>query len=496
MSIHQDIDTQHKKVDEWHEKEEVLDQDAVALAATYTPGSAEEKALVWKIDKRIIPCIWILYTLSYLDRANIGNAKTGGLEKDFNLSSTQYSICLLVFFISYVIFEVPSNLLIGRLRPSIYLSALCVIWGGVAALMGATNNYRELAGVRFSLGVLEAGFAPGVAFYLSSWYTRYELTKRYSLYYTATAVSGAFSGLLAGVITQHLNGARGLEGWRWLFIIEGVVTSFVGLFTWYFMPDWPSTTKFLSGEERVLAAQRLAYDGLASTAGAQGHLGHWDALKRTLTNWRTWMFVFLYMLCTGAQTIQYFVPTLIASLGWTGYIGQYHTIPLYACAFVFILGFCFAADYTRRKPELICLAASLGTVFFIITVANTKHMVQYVFLILAFGCVYALPPMVLTWVPNVVSSPAEVRAATLGLVNALGNSASIYGVFLWPKTDAPRYIPGFSATTVFLGLIAITAPIMKLLVAKYPTERLDTDKVVRDEIEKQRAQGRLPAGHA
>ncbi|WWC65223.1 uncharacterized protein I303_107837 [Kwoniella dejecticola CBS 10117] len=493
MSTHDLHDSsQVKKADEWHEQDEVLNQDAVELAAQYVPGSAAEKAFVRKIDKRIVPCIWVLYTLSYLDRANIGNAKTGGLESHFKLTSTQYSIVLLVFFISYVIFEVPSNLLIARVRPSLYLSGLCIVWGGVAALMGATHNYQQLAGVRFALGVLEAGFAPGVAFYLSSWYKRYELASRFALYYTATAISGAFSGLLAGVITQHLDGARGIEGWRWLFIIEGVGSSFVGCFTWYFMPDWPSTTKFLTGEERLLAAQRLAYDGLANTGGAQGHIGHWQACKMVLVDWRTYMFIFLYMLCTGAQTIQYFVPTLIGALGWTGYTGQYHTIPLYAAAFVFILGFCFTADRLQRKPEAITLAATLGTVFFIIVVSTTTHMVQYVFLILAFGCVYALPPLILTWVPNIIGHPAEKRAVAIALTNALGNSASIYGVFLWPKTDAPRYIPGFSATTIFMALIAVGAQVMHYLVKKYPVETPDANQVVMAEIEKQRAAGNLP----
>ncbi|WVF68217.1 hypothetical protein IAT40_002982 [Kwoniella sp. CBS 6097] len=496
-NLHESHDHAHvKKEDEWHEQDDVLEQDAVALAATYTPGSDAEKALVRKIDKRIIPCIWVLYTLSYLDRANVGNAKTGGLEKHMNLTSDQYSIVLLVFFISYVVFEIPSNLLIARVRPSLYLSGLCIIWGGVAALMGATHNYQQLAGVRFALGILEAGFAPGVAFYLSSWYKRYELASRFSLYYTATAVSGAFSGLLAGLITQHLDGARGIEGWRWLFIIEGIGSSFVGCFTWYFMPDWPSTTKFLSGEERILAAQRLAYDGLANTAGAQGHIGHWQAIKMVLVDWRTWIFVFLYMLCTGAQTIQYFVPTLIGALGWTGFTGQYHTIPLYACAFVFILAFCWTADYLRMKPQAITLAASMGTVFFIIVVATTKHMVQYVFIILAFGCVYALPPLILTWVPNVITQPAEKRAVAIALVNALGNSASIYGVFLWPKTDAPRYIPGFSATTVFMALIVVGANVMAFLIKKYPSEQINPEEAVMQEIEKQRAAGRLPPADA
>jgi hypothetical protein len=195
------------------------------------------------------------------------------------------------------------------------------------------------------------------------------------------------------------------------------------------------------------------------------------------------------MLCTGAQSIQYFVPTLIGALGWTGYDGQYHTIPLYACAFVCILVFCFSADRTQKKPLFIMIASGLGMVFFIIVTAVTNHMVQYVFIILAFGMVYALPPLILTWVPNVISQPAEKRAVAIALVNALGNSASIYGVFLWPSTDAPRYIPGFSATTVFMFLIFSFTPIAYYLFRKHPIEQVDPDVAVRAEISRQREKG-------
>lgn len=350
----------------------------------------------------------------------------------------------MVFFISYVIFEIPSNLLIARVRPSLYLSGLCVIWGGVAALMAACRNYQQLAAVRFCLGVCEAGFAPGVAFYLSSWYKRYELSKRFAIYYTATAVSGAFSGLLAGIITQYLNGARGLAGWQWLFIIEGVGSSALGMVTWFFMPDYPATTKWLTDDERILAAQRLAYDGLGAAQGAEGHIGEWQAVKMVFRDWRSWILVVIYMLVTGSQTIQYFVPTLVAQLGYTGYDAQYHTIPLYASAFVFILAFSFASDYYQNKHHFIAAAGIFGGCMFILTVAITNNTAQYITLIFAFGAVYALPPLVLIWVPNIIVAPAQKRAVAIALVNALGNSASIYGVFLWPANNAPRYIPGFS----------------------------------------------------
>ncbi|KAL1412688.1 hypothetical protein Q8F55_000435 [Vanrija albida] len=476
-STHSDSDLKRAPSHAEHATE---DERVAALAAAYVPGSDAEKKLLRKLDMRIVPCIWALYTLSYLDRANIGNAKTGGLEEDFNLTSEQYSVVLLVFFISYLVFEVPSNLLIARCRPSLYLSGLCIVWGGVSACMAATTNWKQLAGVRFALGVAEAGFAPGVAFYLSSWYRRYELSSRYCVYYTATAVSGAFSGLLAGLITQHLDGARGLRGWQWLFIIEGVGSSFLGCFTWMFMPDWPATTKFLTEEERVLAAQRLAFDGLAATQGSE-RTGEMKAMKMAFTDWRVGFFIVMYMLSTGAQTIQYFVPTLVANLGYKGYDAQYHTIPVYASAFVYILVFCMCADWKQNKPLFIAIASGIGTLCFVITVAVKNQMVQYVFIILGFGSVYAACPLVLTWVPNVITHPAEKRAVAIAIVNALGNSASIYGVFLWPKTDAPRYIPGWSATTVFMALLGVLASVFAFLLAKYPRDELAPSAVVQDE---------------
>jgi MFS family permease len=241
---------------------------------------------------------------------------------------------------------------------------------------------------------------------------------------------------------------------------------------------------FVSEDERMLAIQRLAYDGLASTAGAQGHMGHWEAVRAGFSDWRSYLFILLYMLVTGSQTIQYFIPTLIGNLGWTGATGQYHTIPVYASAFVFILGCSFVSDRFEIKPLMITLVAGFGTSCFIATVATTNHMVQYVFLILAFGAVFALPPLSLTWVPNIISFPAEKRAVAIALVNALGQSASIYGVFLWPSTDAPRYIPGFSATSVWMFGICILAQVMAYMFRKYPLVAPDVNEVMSQEIGK------------
>ncbi|CAI7602804.1 unnamed protein product [Penicillium manginii] len=479
-----------KSAQEW---EESIDHTtAIALAASYVPGSPEEKRLLRKLDFRIIPCCWVLFVLGYLDRANIGNAKTGGLEDDFNLTSNQYSVILLLFFVSYVIFEVPSNMIIARVRPSLYLCGLALLWGVVAASMAATRNWKQLAAVRFVLGFVESGFAPGIAFYLSSWYRRYELATRFAIYYTAVAVAGGLSGLLAGVITEYLDGARGIDGWRWLFIIEGCGSSFVGCILWFFMADYPSNTRWLTPEEQLLASQRLAYDGLGNTQGAHGRVSEKEALKMVVKDWRTWTLALLYALVTGAQTIQYFIPTLVKSFGWKDWQGQYHTIPPYACAVVFILVFCFVADHFKNKAYFISLFSGIGTIFFIVVCANSNDTVRYIFTTFAFGCIYGTSPLVLMWVANIICYPAEKRAVAIGLVNALGNTASIYGVFLWPDHDAPRYIPGFSATTVWMGAICIVSLVAGYLFKKYPIEAPEPEEVVAAEIRRQRERGHVP----
>ncbi|KAF9269899.1 MFS general substrate transporter [Marasmius fiardii PR-910] len=439
----------------------------------YTPGGEVEKRLVRKIDKRIVPTIWVLYTFSYLDRANIGNAKVGGMEEDLQLTSSQYSVILLLFFVSYVVFEVPANMLLTRVRPSIYLSSLCFIWGGVAACLAACQNWQSLAGVRFVLGIVEAGFAPGIAFYLSSWYKRHELAKRFAIYYTATAVSGAFSGLLAGVITDNLKYARGIHGWKWLLLIEGVASSFVACFTWMILPDWPSTTKWLTSEERFVAARRLELEGIGNTqTGEAGEPSHKESLRMALKDWRVYYLAVMYMLATGSQTIQYFIPTLVGQLGYEGYDKQYMTIPIYMVALVFILFFCFLSDLRKERGNYVSITSLIAGVGFIITVAVNDNHVKYTFLCFAVGGVYAACPLTLLWVSGVIDHPAEKRAVAIAFVNGLGNSASIYGSFLWPSDTGPRYVQGFATTTAFVLLLGLMAQVFKFLMRRYPTKAM------------------------
>ncbi|KAH8690436.1 nicotinamide mononucleotide permease [Talaromyces proteolyticus] len=462
--------------------------EARQIAAQWVDGKPEERRLVRKLDWRILPCTWVLYLLGYLDRANISNAKTGGLEDDFGLSSSQYSIIVIMFFVSYLIFEVPANMILTRVRPSVFLPGLGLIWGTLAALMGATQNWAQLTGMRFLLGIAEAGFAPGCAFFLSSWYRRYELATRYAVLYTSVPIAGAISGLLAGIITSHMDGVSGLPGWRWLFILEGIGSVSAAIAIYFLMPDYPSNSKrFLTEEESILACNRLAADGIDLTQGnGAENIPHWVAFKMTCSDWRVWAQCLLFVLVTGAQTMQYFIPTLVKSFGWTGPSGQYHTIPAYMAALVYVVACCWLADRYQRKWQFIAGLSGLGCVLFIAVTTVQDRMAQYVLTIFAFGTIYGCSPLVKTWVSDVIPQPAAKRAIAIALINAIGNASSIYSSWLWPDKDAPRYIPGFVTTTSWLGVLCICTAVFACLFRKHPVQRTDHATAMAGELRARR----------
>ncbi|KAG1090697.1 hypothetical protein G6F42_019628 [Rhizopus arrhizus] len=145
---------------------------------SYKENSKLNKVLVRKLDKRLLPLLCVLYLLSYIDRSNIGNAKLGGLEEDLNMSKSQYQWSLSIFYFSYVIFDLPSNIIMRRWRPSYWLGILMFCWGAVATAMAASTSFAGLAICRFLLGLFEAGFFPGVIYFMSLWYTRKEYGRR------------------------------------------------------------------------------------------------------------------------------------------------------------------------------------------------------------------------------------------------------------------------------------------------------------------------------
>jgi MFS family permease len=225
---------------------------------------------------------------------NIGNAKIEGLQEDLNLTDSQYNWCLTVFFFTYSAFEVPSNLMLKHMRPSIWLPIIMVSWGVVMTLMGLVRNFQGLLAARIFLGVTEAGLFPGVAYYLTNWYRREEMQLRQAMFFSAASVAGAFSGLLAYGIGK-MDGLAGLHGWQWIFILEGLVTVVVALGAFWMMYDFPDTAEFLSQEERDFVVWRLKFQHNGHGAQVAQEDGFkWKYARDAFLDWQVWLNIILF----------------------------------------------------------------------------------------------------------------------------------------------------------------------------------------------------------
>lgn len=181
----------------------------------------QKKKLLRKVDGRLLPLLILMYLFNFLDRSNLAQARQGTLEADLGMTGTDFNLATSIFFIGYLLMQLPSNLIITRVRPSLYLAGVTVLWGVVSACNGATRKFTDLIVVRFFLGFVEAPFFPGVIFLMSSWYTRAELTRRVAWFYSGSALANMFGGLLAAGILGNMHNTQGIAGWRWLFVSIG-----------------------------------------------------------------------------------------------------------------------------------------------------------------------------------------------------------------------------------------------------------------------------------
>ncbi|KZT52150.1 MFS general substrate transporter [Calocera cornea HHB12733] len=405
-----------------------------------------ERNLVRKIDLHLLPMLFLIYIFNYLDRTNIGNARIAGMADDLQLDGARYNWALSIFFFGYLILQGPSNLILAHTKPSLYLPTIMISWAAISACTAAVQSYKGLLVVRFFLGVVEAGFFPGAIFLLSSWYTRKELAKRVCVLYTGSIVSGAFGGLFAYGITNNPADARGIAAWRWLFLIEGVSTIAVAVMAMVILPDFPITTSWLSAEERNIADARLARDGHERGRKKAFSL---HGLKLALKDWRTYLFILRTYLSTCAGTFTYFIPTLVADLGYTSAVAQAMSSPPYVWAGIFVMTNGFLCDWDQQRAWHSAVPITIAGIGFILLTKVTNDAVKYFALFLCGAGVWAPVPILLSWLSDTMRFPPEKRAFAIGFVNTLSNLSSVYGSQLYPTSDGPQYWQGHAANAAF-----------------------------------------------
>ncbi|KAF2184129.1 retrograde regulation protein 2 [Zopfia rhizophila CBS 207.26] len=467
--------------EEYIEKVGIDNQAGLNEANLPTYRDAETRRILRKVDYRLLPMLTLLYVLGFLDRGNIGNAKVAGMNKDLKLTSSQYNIALTVFFFPYALFEVPSNILLKLLRPSIWICIMMCSWGLVMTMQGLVKNYHHLVITRTLLGFTEAGFFPAATYLLTTWYCRFEVQTRIAIFYSAASLAGAFSGLLAFAI-EKMHGTGGLEGWRWIFILEGIVTVLVGFSLPWTLPDSPDRASFLHPDEKAFIRRRLEQD--AGTSQGQVKTGEnfqWRYLRAALTEWKLYFAMIAYWgnsVCLYAFT--YSAPSIILGLGYTAANSQLLTIPIYILGVISTLAFSRMADRKGARwpfivtPFIIALCGLIG----LISIPHPRYPgLTYAFLFTIPAGVY--PPLIgiLAWAGNNLA-PSWKRAVGMALLISLGNFGGAIGSNIFIESQKPHYWLGYGFS---LGIVA--AAIMCTLVLKVVWSRMNKARDVIGEAE-------------
>ncbi|CAJ2510593.1 Uu.00g062180.m01.CDS01 [Anthostomella pinea] len=421
-----------------------------------------EKKLLWKCDVNVLPCIALLYFLAFMDRTNIGNAKIQGMTKDLDMSGTDYSVALFVFFIPYVLFEVPSNILIKHIAPSTWLSANMALWGIATIGQGLVTNLQGLIACRFLLGLFEAGFVPD------------ELQWRVSLFFCSAVIAGAFSGLLAFAIA-NLDGYRGYSAWRWIFIIEGIITFGVAVISKWWIADWPEKAKFLTDDERRLLVARLAQD----TGDANMDTFNKSAKKRIFSDWMIYAGTCAYfgVVVTGYAG-SFFIPTILNQMGYVAAQAQVRTIPIYIVATILCLCTAALTDRLRHRYAFTLFGIILATIGYVLLLCQ-QHVsvgVKYFALFLVVGGGYTTQPVTLAWLANNVSGHYK-RSVASAVQVGFGNIGGIVASNVFFDAEAPLYWTGYG---VSLGLLWVCAAACTVLFLGVMRENAKRERGERD----------------
>lgn len=433
---------------------------------------AVDKALVRRLDWVLIPWLCILYLLAFLDRTNIGNAKVAGLVHDVDLDTNQYNLTLTIFFISYAVFEPLTNVLLKKMRPSIFIPIIMVLWGLCMTFMGFVHDWSGLMAARWFLGLTEAGLFPGVNYYLSCWYKRSEFGIRAAIFFSAAAMAGSFGGLLAAGI-ENMSGVGGKPGWAWIFILEGLLTVLFGVASFWMVHDFPDDARFLSDDDRARVVRRLKMDQQSSAEHEEWKFEYlWAGLK----DWKMWLGMVIYMGCDmPLYAFSLFLPSIVIDLGFGHDVikAQLMSVPPYVVAALFTIVVGYIADRTRQRGLCNILTSAIGIVGFIMLIASDRPGVQYTGTFLGALGIYPCISNTITWMANNIEGVYK-RGVVLGFVIGWGNLNGIVSSNIY--YDGPRYYQGHGVVLAYMAVFLFGGSLLMTLLLRLENKQRQQGK--------------------
>ncbi|CAO2648980.1 Nn.00g099290.m01.CDS01 [Neocucurbitaria sp. VM-36] len=465
--------SEEKRIGNEHVEKEVVHRHTIENLPDPDAGlsdeerAAHDRTLLRKLDIALIPWLSFLYLISFLDRTNIGNAKVDGLQEDLKMTNGQYNETLTIFFVSYSVFEPLTNILLKKLRPSIFLPIIMIWWGICMTCMGLVHNYAGLMTARWWLGVAEAGLFPGVNYYLSCWYRRSEFGIRAAVFFSAAALAGSFGGLLAAGIAQ-MGGIGGKPGWAWIFILEGLATILVGIASYWMVHDFPAEATFLTPDDRARVLRRLRADKQASAAHEDFQMKYfWQSVK----DWKTLMFAIIYMGADGSlYAFSLFLPTILQQLGYTSTKANLLSVPPYAVAAVFTVLIGWIADRTKQRGLCNIIMSIFGIVGFSMLLGSGKPGIQYAGTFLGAMGIYPCIANTISWASNNLEGVYK-RGVTLGFVIGWGNLNGVVSSNIYRTKDKPRFKLGHGVVLAYLTLFLFGGSIVTRLLLAWENKK-------------------------
>ncbi|KEI45994.1 MFS transporter [Saccharopolyspora rectivirgula] len=373
-----------------------------------------------KVAFRLMPFLCLLYFVNYLDRVNIGFAGPNGMNDELGMTATVFGFASGIFFLGYLVLEVPSNLALHKFGARRWLARIMITWGIVATAMAFVPNATTLVLLRFLLGVAEAGFFPGIILYLTFWFPAAQRAKAVALFMAAVPVSSAIGATVSSLLISGGEGAFGLSGWRFMLLVEGIPAILLGVLTWFYLTDRPEQAKWLEPEERQWLAEQLAAEQRQTETEH-----HWP-LRKALTHPRILALAFVYFgIAYGLYALGFFLPTIIA-----GFEQQYGTelstvqaglvtaVPYVVGALLMVL-WASHGDRTGERVWHVAAPMLLGGVSIPVALHMNSPLTAMVAVTLcAIGVCAALPTF---WALPSNFLTGAAAAGGIALINSLGN---------------------------------------------------------------------------
>ncbi|KAF8972549.1 major facilitator superfamily domain-containing protein [Flammula alnicola] len=447
------------KVDNIEKIEDIENVSIPSLDAHY--DAAFVRKTIRMIDWRMLPLLGLVYSLALIDRTNLGAARTAGMQEDLRLDiGNRYSIASMIYFFPYILLQIPGNIILRWMGSRTWLT-ICVTGWGVAQLgMAFVPTWGFLCLCRVFLGAFESGFFPSLVFIITTWYKRYEVQQRLAVFYLSSIAITSFSSILAFAITL-LKGKAGLNGWQWIFLIEGLITIVLGILTWFFIPDFPDKSKFLSEKQRKMILDRVEADRGDSIPDQLT----WEKLARHLKDPLLWAFAFMFLASTvPAYAIVFFITIILKGMGYSETQALLLTAPPGIFAAMSCFFFAWLSDRTRSRAVWLVVQNLICITGLALAAYSTSNPVRYFGLFLvdagATGCI----PGVLAYSSNNITSHTK-RAVQTATIIAAGGVGGIMATTVFRQQDFPRYVNGLWATIglqlFMMVLLGITTFVFK-----------------------------------